>query len=102
VFRRVRPVERASQISAYAFHMPSRSFPCFVVAQADRCDMQLPEGCEGSGFGCGTGGGLNKWMGTYCYGVVVLNIEVVIVVEIESVVVAIILVGHAHWQLAAR
>ena len=35
-------------------------------------------------------------MEAYCYGVVVLDIEVVIVVEIESVVVAVVLVGHAY------
>lgn len=32
--------------------------------------------------------------GTYCYCVVVLDVEVVIVVEEKSVVVAVILVGH--------
>lgn len=37
--------------------------------------------------------------GTYCYGVVVLDVEVVIVVEIESVIVTIVLVGHAHSWL---
>jgi len=58
VFRLIRPMERLVSSLRTISHMPSR--PCFVVAQAVRCDMQLPEGCEGSGFGCGTGGGLDE------------------------------------------
>ena len=32
---------------------------------------------------------------TYCYGIVILNVEVVIIVEEEGIVLAIVLVGHA-------
>jgi hypothetical protein len=39
-------------------------------------------------------------MGTYCYGIVVFDVEIVIVVEKESVVFAVALVSHARLQLA--
>ena len=63
--------------------------------------MQLPEGWAGFGFRTQVwrrAEGTNEWRGTYCYGVVVLDVEVVIVVEIESIVVAVVLVGHAYQQ----
>lgn len=66
--------------------------------------MRLPEGWEGAGFRAwawGLEARLNEWVGgwvwTYCYGVVVFDVEVVVVVEVESVIIAVIFVGHAHW-----
>jgi hypothetical protein len=37
---------------------------------------------------------------TYCYGVVILDVEVVVVVEVESVIVAVIFVGHVRLLVA--
>jgi hypothetical protein len=43
----------------------------------------------------GQADGLEERHGTYGYGVVVFNVEVVVIVEVESVVVAIVFVGHS-------
>ena len=64
--------------------------------------MQLPEGwipVSGPGSG-GAGSELSAWMLTYCYGIVVFDVKIVIVVEEESIIFAVALVGHARLRSA--
>jgi hypothetical protein len=78
------------------------SVSCSIVAQAARCDMQLPEGwipVSGPGPG-GARSELSEWTGTYCYGIVILDVEIVIFIKEESVILAIALVGHTRLQSA--
>lgn len=66
----------ASRALAAGFQVGARLEECIV-------DMQV------SGLG-----------ETYCYGIIVLNIKVVVIVEEEGIVVAVVLVGHARQRLA--
>jgi len=52
VFRLVRPVGEGWLVgsSAYVISRAIKVFSVSISAQAVRCDMQLPEGWEGSGF----------------------------------------------------
>jgi hypothetical protein len=75
------------------------SFLCDVLDQTDTCDMRLAESAgkcmwfrvwAGRMRAC-----VRKWNGgTYCYCVVVFDIEIIVVVEEESVILAVALVGH--------
>jgi hypothetical protein len=73
--------------------------PTRLIRNREACDMQAPGTWEpvfGGRDGRAGGLKLEGWEeGTYSDSIVIFNIEVVVIVVVESVVVAVVFVGHS-------